>query len=109
MFDINKERKYPLFDPKPQPTRENMNHIVKTWKLKNRESLLQNLADGLRELEASDHPPRLSNLKFTLFKGDEELTYVYSVSVILDWIVNDITWNEESDWSEADRLTVKTY
>jgi len=82
--------------------------------LVNRDSLLSQLANELKKLEQESikkgfKPAPLCNLKVTLLKRDEVLYEFLGAAEALHQLVEGLHWNEEADWSEADRLIVKTY
>jgi hypothetical protein len=74
-------------------------------KIRNRDQLLQGIADGTRSLE---HGPRvpLQCLEVQLLE-DDEVVLETSVSQAIDWLVNDVHTNAETDWSDADRAEVR--
>lgn len=78
------------------------------WNLVHRESLLQQLVDGLKKHEAAGR--KLSGLKVTFWShAGEKLVEIFSLGVALGYLVNDIYWDETCDWRYANRLTVETY
>lgn len=83
------------------------------WNLVHRESLLQQLADALKQHEnrkPGASAPRVTDLKVTIFVGKRKKVEIFGLALALDYLVNDIYWDDENgDWSHADRLTVETY
>jgi hypothetical protein len=82
----------------------------------NRDSLLSDLARKLMELseykpmsKRTGPEPRLGNLKVSFYSGDELLYEILGAGIALHYLVEDIYYNEEADWSKADRLTVDGY
>jgi hypothetical protein len=82
-------------------------HDKKKWDLVHREDLLWQLAQEIKRLEDERAHTELCHLKVRFFKDDEEITRIYSIAIALDWIVNDIYYNEKANWSEANKLTVE--
>lgn len=79
--------------------------MPETWNLAHRDNLLWQLAHELKKHTTVG----LTYLKVTFFVDDIEIIQIYGAHVALDWIVNDIYFNEEANWSQANRLTVETY
>lgn len=73
------------------------------WKIKNRETLLQNIAAGLNHRKTSC----LVHLE-AVFYEDGEVVMKRDVPTALDYLANDIYWDEDSDWSNADTASVET-
>jgi len=65
--------------------------------------LLQDIADGLRGYE--DGEVKLSSLEVTLYHNERKLLSL-SVGQAIDWIVNDVTWDERGDFSAANSAEV---
>ena len=80
-------------------------HQHETRKLVHREALLQNIADGVSQLQ-SRGSTMLHSVGVKLY--DEEGLEVCSASLgtILDYIVNDTYWDEGGNWSQATRAEV---
>jgi hypothetical protein len=78
-------------------------------KIKNWRTLLQNIAAGLNKHNQTN----LGCLEVVFFENnpltdlDEEIVKT-GVQTALDWIANDIYWNEEADWSNATHAEVRS-
>lgn len=59
-------------------------------------SLLQNIAAGLNQHERR----KVCDLEVSLYQ-DGKCVLQTSVPTALDYLANDIYWNEENNWSEA--------
>lgn len=68
-----------------------------------REALLQNIAAGLNQHDGT----KIANLEVVLYHDGEEVLRT-DVPTMLDYIANDIYWNEVNDWSHANRAEVRT-
>lgn len=66
-------------------------------KIKNREKLLQDITDGLKRHAFV----KLGCLEVHLYSEDEECLLEAYVHTALDFIINDIYYDENSNWSEA--------
>ena len=73
------------------------------YNLKNREKLLQDIAEGLRTLDASSTPIQCVEVAL---KSEGEIVRQSSLHVALDSIANDLYWDEQGDWSDADSAEV---
>lgn len=71
--------------------------------IKNKNKLLQDIADGLKANERY----ALSNLEVAFFVG--KTAYTLTVGHAIDFIVNDVYWDERGNWSKADRAEVRVY
>jgi hypothetical protein len=89
-------------------------------KIKNREKLLQDIADGLRDLALNEsipirtRPPASESTRNRVALGDIEVifhvggdSYNFDVPTALDNIVNDTFWDENGSWADADRAEVR--
>lgn len=74
-------------------------------KYKHEAKLLQDLADGLRQL-----PPRttMGCVAVILHVDDQTAFEIGGPADMLDMFINEITWDERGSWADADRLEVKT-
>jgi hypothetical protein len=72
-------------------------------KIKNAFDLLQNIAAGLHK----HHMSRVANLEVILYQ-DNEAVCSGDVQTVLDYLANDLWWNEENEWDGADRAEVRT-
>ena len=88
--------------------------------LKHRDALLVDLAAKLVEMTEPPSPrvhpsdaynPRVHGIKVSLFAGrDEKPVNVYlGLPAALEAIVGGLYWDENGDWSEADRVELDTY
>lgn len=71
--------------------------------IKNKDKLLQDIADGLKANERYS----LSNLEVAFFVG--QTAYTLTVGHAIDFIVNDIYWDERGNWAKADRAEVRIF
>lgn len=72
-------------------------------KIKRPFDLLQNIAAGLNKLEGKP----VWNLE-VLFYKDGEVVLRTGLPQALDYLANDIWWNEEGEWDDAEIAEVKT-
>lgn len=72
-------------------------------KMTNAFDLLQNIAAGLNK----HHMTRIANLEVIFYEDDEALLKT-DVQTALDYLANDIWWNEEGEWDSAHRAEVRT-
>lgn len=70
--------------------------------IKNWQSLLQNIAAGLNKFE----DVKISYLEVLLYKN-KHLVLCTDLQTALDYIANDIYWNENSNWSDANKAVVR--
>jgi hypothetical protein len=73
--------------------------------IKNKEELLQNIADGLRSNDLG--LVALDCIEVVFYEGDTQVG-TFSLAEALDTLVNDIYYNEEYNWAEADRAEVRS-
>lgn len=87
------------------------------WNLRNREKLLQDITSGLKDprlavssdkTHGKTHDLRLWNMEVA-FLEDGEIVANFDVPGAFDAIVNDIYWDEEGDWRNADEARVYSY
>ena len=69
------------------------------YEIQNRDELLSDLARSL----APYGDTKLDLLEVTLFCGGEPVLKA-GVRTVLEYLADDIYWNEDSNWSEADSL-----
>lgn len=74
---------------------------VEDWHIVNREAILQGIASGLKQYEDK----RVQDLKVVLYLP--EGTVEFYVAEMLDYLANDIYWNEDHDWSNASHAKVR--
>ena len=72
--------------------------------IKYRDELLDGIATGLKQHE----DVRICNLEVILSDGDGNVVLKTSVPDVLNYIANDIYWDEETDWSKARLVEVRT-
>lgn len=72
--------------------------------IKHQVKLLQQLAAGLSKI---DKRITLGNIEVVIIDGDNE--YTFSLVYALDFISNDIFYDERGDWSNADKAIVRTF
>jgi len=77
-------------DPPDEPT------------IKNKTDLLLNIAHGLNKHDTC----KISDLEVVLLEDGEEVLRA-GVATALDYLANDIYWNEESDWRNANLAEVR--
>lgn len=65
--------------------------------------LLQGIADGVKELE----DVRIFNLEVELLEKGKSVL-VTDLPTVLDYLANNIYWNEESNWMHADEAKVRS-
>lgn len=70
-------------------------------KIKNMEGLLQNIAAGL------NLHSKLGNLEVVFYENNKEVLCT-NVQTALDYLANDIYWNEDNDWSQATHAKVRS-
>ena len=85
-----------------------------TNSLLHRDSLLSQFASELKFLEKSAlerrRPPApLVNLKVTLFHDEVKLYEFLGATEALYQLAEGFYWNDEANWSEANRLTINPY
>ncbi len=73
-----------------------------------KDKLLQGIADGLRDLERGGSQASLYALAVTYYDADEDVLVRLPVGMALDYLVNEVTRDNESDWSDAVRAEVGT-
>jgi len=73
----------------------------RSWRLRHRESLLQQLADDLK------HRDRIDCVEVQWMLGADVLVTT-SVPQALDYLANDIHWHADAEWSDADALRLCT-
>ena len=71
------------------------------WNIVNRETILQNIAAGLNY--RLEH--KVADLTVTFYCPDG--TIDFSVPDALDYLANDIYWNEEANWADATSAKVR--
>lgn len=71
------------------------------FNLKHREKLLVEYSTAFKSFVASFKNVRIESVQASLMLGSETLKEG-SASEILDYIVNDIYWDENGNWSDAD-------
>ena len=71
-----------------------------TIKFKN--TLLQNIADGLNKYQSR----KIIDLEVQFFV-DNELVMTRDVPTALNYLVNDIYWDEDNDWSDANHAKMR--
>ncbi|KKN03883.1 hypothetical protein LCGC14_1103130 [marine sediment metagenome] len=71
-----------------------------TIKFKN--TLLQNIADGLNKYQSR----KIIDLEVQFFV-DKELVMTRDVPTALNYLVNDIYWDEDNDWSDANHAKMR--
>ena len=74
------------------------------WNLKHREQLLSDLAAKTRT-----RTERLINIRVRLTHKQLVIKEFLGFGAALDALVNDLYWDEEGNWSEADGLLIDTY
>jgi hypothetical protein len=74
---------------------------MENQKIKHLTDLLQNIAAGVNHHQSH----RVYALEVVLFEDDKEVLRT-NLATILDYLANDIYWNEESDWRNANRAKV---
>lgn len=77
------------------------------FRLKHREQLLRELADGFK---ANSHH-RLDILKVSLYGGRRKrpLVEFFGAALAFDYIVNDIVSDADHNWADANRVGVEPY
>ncbi len=71
-----------------------------TIKFKN--TLLQNIADGLNKYQSR----KIIDLEVQFFV-DKKLVMTRDVPTALNYLVNDIYWDEDNDWSDANHAKMR--
>lgn len=71
-------------------------------------SMLDDIARGLRALLVKSPDVKLSCIEVRLWDGEDCLLTCYLPTAV-EYLANDIHWNEEGDWSSATRATVDTF
>jgi len=69
--------------------------------IKNQRVLLQNIAAGLNKYDDT----RIGSLEVIFFRNRKEVLRT-DVQTALDYLANDIYWNECGDWSDATHAEV---
>jgi len=70
--------------------------------IQNKMDLLQGIADGLK-----DHAhERVENLIVEFEVLDDGDTFDFDVPTAIDYLVNNVHWDERGDWSMADSVRV---
>jgi hypothetical protein len=75
------------------------------FNLKNREKLLADLASGLRMVAGS----KITGVRVRLLHKGAVIKEYLGFDLALDEVVNDVYWDAEGNWSEADGVAVDTY
>jgi hypothetical protein len=75
--------------------------------LKHPQKLFAKIAEGLKELEKREHDPKLSSIEVAFVCPDGS-KYKFGLTEALDNIANDIFWNADGNWSEAQEAEVYT-
>lgn len=82
--------------------------------IKNREKLLQDIVDGLKELERAEPHASVNLVIVTFYVSDPDHRSCgkevlrTNLSTALGYIVNDIYFDEESNWQDADHARLHT-
>jgi hypothetical protein len=78
------------------------------FNLKHREKLLIDIVSGLKKIEVL---ARVINVRVRLYCADasEPVKEFLGLHEALDVVVHDCYWDENSNWSDADRAEVDTY
>lgn len=71
------------------------------WHMVNRETVLQNIASGLNEHSKK----KVEDLVVVLYLP--EGTIEFPLAMMLDYLANDIYWNEDDNWSQASHAKVR--
>ena len=77
-----------------------MNHLIK-----NRDKLFSDIAYGLGKLVKSGRKVDLACVDVRFTCGDE--SYQFPLPTALEYLSEDIYWNEKGDWSEATEAVVE--
>lgn len=86
--------------PPPKANEGDRPHIY------HRDELLWQLGQGLRSHEGMGYDRKLSDIEVRWLKDDQVVKRT-SVAVALDYLVNDIYYDEAADWSGCDALHVE--
>lgn len=74
--------------------------------IRNAESLLYQIADGLKPLEAAGVRMSLGSIQVTFIVGRHQ--YAFTLVAALAALANDLYWDERGDWSSASTAEVET-
>lgn len=74
--------------------------------IKHREVLLQNIAAGLNQFDKPGCRTPVNCIEVIF--NCEMNKYQFPLAVALDYIANDIYWDENGNWSDATHATVVT-
>ena len=70
--------------------------------IKYRDDLLQLVIDGINKYKDKT----IASLEVVLYK-DKEAIFTADLATTLNYLINDIYWNEEGDWSDANLAEVR--
>jgi hypothetical protein len=83
-------------------------NLKSTYYIKQREQLLEDIVYDLKKIVASNSLVPISCLNIELYEyGIEEPILVGSFDSVMEYIVDDIYWDGENDWSNAYKADVK--
>lgn len=71
--------------------------------VKHKDKLLQQLADKLQQYAQF----KVQTLEVVLRECNGDDGFVFTVPQFLDYLVNDVTWDERGNWSEATLLELR--
>lgn len=80
---------------------------IKQLHIKNRDSLLHDIARGVKALSEKHPSAKMSCVEVVLLQGSSVVLKT-DVSTVMEYLADDIYYNEESDWSNADNVVVHT-
>jgi len=73
---------------------------VTNEKIKYANELLQQIAAGVNQLSGKHRYLSLAAVEVALVNGDDK-EFTVDLATALDYLANDIYWNEDGDWSDA--------
>jgi hypothetical protein len=101
-FTCSQETRKWLLENDPKALEQAEKAINAAYEIRHREGLLQNIASGLSRFQEN----KIYNLQVR-FLEDGKTVLKADVPTALDYLANDIYWNEESDWSNANIAVVE--
>jgi hypothetical protein len=86
---------------------EGANAPAKTYRLKHRDALLAELAEGMKAMMGEDHRIRVDCIDCIIETGNGQ-TFAFGLVEVLDVLANDLHFDERGDWADVKKLTVRS-
>jgi len=70
--------------------------------IKNSTQLLQHIADGIKYVQNCNPRTTIANISVTFYNDDAEaLSFALDIATAIDWIINDVYFDESNNWATA--------